>query len=1462
MANDRRPTWRELCNVVGLALATLVVGCSDPSENVSMARQNLVPTRISITTPNAVAPTAPVLVGANSLRLGAASEITSGAVAAMGTGGVWAEPDAILNETWSRGTATLRDRVRIRTTLHARTRTLGSNVIVPTWDKNPALDPPQVLSWDVTYPSAGGPDFTLNSGAVGWMSPDRWGTVNVNSQATLTFETGTYYLTALNLQSGATLKLDQARGPVIVYVSNTLAFRGTVVPAAGVAGTQPDWLLGYLGTSPIYVESRFSGALVAPFTSLTLRSVTSTHTGYFFANQVVLDAGARVKYQPPTALVRVAGPTGASCRDLLAGSVPEEDLPTYCCAEVRADTDRDGVDDCVDPCAYDASKTEEGKCGCGVPETDTDLDGVPDCLDDCDLDPKNVSSGQCGCGSSDPDVLPFQPSGTKCTDTACPQGPATCNGRGECGNPTACAPATSGCSLVQFDHSSYWVCTGPVTRNAAALACRNKQMTLARIDGVSENSFLAGFASSPLWMGANSITSSGTWRWSTSIDNNGAVFWSGAANGSQQNFLFSHWASSTPASQRCAVVQGNGRWADVDCNQAQGYVCEYSAPATTSPILPLPGAPSQPPPMMCTETAPPLPPADGKGFDALKDAVDKANGPSPIYEGPAAGEPDADSQSTCPNIDAADAVGAADTLAGEVPGGCTFKVVANASGDSSCFTNSDCAAGLTCRLAKDDPACAPSEPTTCAPEDVDCKPALGVTCPGGAHCGELTCPNEPGICEQFDICPPNTEHTPTDTGSDLTPAPFNPAALFPAQTLPPAKEAKTYEDLPTGEGKNHAWCFMQPQQAVPNAEQGEGPKQGKAGEGSPITFSFDPDLTFEAKVNPLAMGESDLKVHARAALTTKVGLKSFLNLPPLEIEILSAVADIRADRCSVSNSATHFKVFTHDFAEMMGVPKFDTSELQVTKDCNRALGDFVVAANRAKKAFRDAEQLMTTYRAASGNLSGLCPKLMGLLGPDVNVPYFPDGLSCPANEPTEITINRFIDYYQAPGFGQVSRLKTAGSRLSAATNAMKLGLNTKKEFKSKPRGESTTMVKAQFMIGPVPVMLQLDAFYSYGVSGYFEAGLEFPFDLLTDVDDTPREIAHVRAGVMPFANAGLSAFVGAGRDIGPISAKVGIEGAVTLGDVKAPIFAGAGVRANVTKDSRPLNGDIQALADAAGLGGYTHFGLPKAMKFFVWYNYGARIEVKDVLRGELNGKLRIKFGFFSRTWRYRIAKFNGLPGFERDLVSGSLGDDPNVAMRDSHIDYTTTGKDAARINTRTVEGVTPVGYSEAQVPLLILRPLPLDNLDDPDEGTPFDDSQVKGMFYDSLCCAKAAIPTTPNERQCSLPDEIPTPGGPPPCCGTLECQKGPDGGTHCVEPVDACTPTDEACTEDAQCCSSDDFPEGTDGRCVASTCTTCIMPTSGEGFITCDTDSDCCGGDLVPQETYCDFGRCFYTDGT
>ncbi len=59
--------------------------------------------------------------------------------------------------------------------------------------------------------------------------------------------------------------------------------------------------------------------------------------------------------------------------------------------------------DKYDECPDDPDKTEEGACGCGVPDIDGDGDGTPDCIDECPDDPDKTEIGVCGCGKPDVD---------------------------------------------------------------------------------------------------------------------------------------------------------------------------------------------------------------------------------------------------------------------------------------------------------------------------------------------------------------------------------------------------------------------------------------------------------------------------------------------------------------------------------------------------------------------------------------------------------------------------------------------------------------------------------------------------------------------------------------------------------------------------------------------------------------------------------------------------------------------------------------------------------------------------------------------------------------------------------------------------------------------------------------------------------------------------------------------------
>jgi hypothetical protein len=165
-----------------------------------------------------------------------------------------------------------------------------------------------------------------------------------------------------------------------------------------------------------------------------------------------------------------------------------------------------------------------------------------------------------------------------------------------------------------------------------------------------------------------------------------------------------------------------------------------------------------------------------------------------------------------------------------------------------------------------------------------------------------------------------------------------------------------------------------------------------------------------------------------------------------------------------------------------------------------------------------------------------------------------------------------------------------------------------------------------------------------------------------------------------------------------------------------------------------------------------------------------------------------------------------------------------------------------------VEGKTPVGYSEPQLPLLALQTLPIPTVEaNPEAGADFDAGQVKGMFYDDLCCAKLSDPLTAGVNQCSLPGERPRPGLAP-CCAGLECASTPDG-TRCQEPYQACLPEEAVCILDSDCCG--DWESKLAGDCVSNRCSLCGASDGDFLGAECEEDSDCCGANDNPPTAYC-----------
>jgi hypothetical protein len=1108
------------------------------------------------------------------------------------------------------------------------------------------------------------------------------------------------------------------------------------------------------------------------------------------------------------------------------------------------DTDHDLVLDCLDGCPYDPLKTAPGLAGCGVPETDTDHDGTPDAIEQCPNDPNNTTSGECGCVGE----RTLKPAGTPCNDTACPLASgatATCNGAGVCGDRSSCVPG-SGCRFFDWRGSSFWACgtdagangsapVGQLSQTAAAAACDAKGLSLVRIDSPDENTFLAKLLKAPIWLGANDISVANSWRWSTAKTKDGDPFWSGGANGARVGGRFAFWNAGAPAANRCATMRpGDGRWIDSSCTEVHGYMCSFPLPLTQplgpngKPIgTPPPGILGQPPALTnCVpETESGLP-----GSMAELTAEVKDSGPT----GASAHPP---TSGACPPEDPANSALGID---GDAGNGCQPTEISNI----GCFSDAECVTkagpGFLCRQKKDDVS-------TCHPPDAGTAAANGPSasdCRGHAVCMKVTCPADQPPCDQINICNPGTEvDAGLDPGAQLDAGAFQPSGLF-SGTLPDASPTGTYIDLPTGIGIENAWCKMAPEKPVPPANQAPGGYTGNSGGSSAISFKFDPDLVFDVTPSALALGETDHVIHAQARLGASVHLNKFLG-QTFTGSILDASIGILVNRCSINDTRdTSFKVLGLDLisADQLGVPLINSDDItsscadpssalcalyHASDTCEKDLVQYKAYANRAKKAFRDAQQLLNQYYLARKNGHTLAANLCHQLGVDTaNVPAFPGGNFCPTTETPEATINRFVDYYQSTGNGQLSLFRQIAGNLTNASVAFaeKFTLSgpgrLSLQFGDSHGEESQTILNIPFAIGPVPMVLQVDVFAQYGVSGNFALDVEPPVGLEgpANVEQT---VAKVDANVVPYASAGLSAFVGAGIDIGPIAATIGLEGAVTLADLKAPIFAGAGVKVAVTQDVRPLPVDIQPpVATAANA--FVFGGGPKSFKYSVFYDYGAGVDLDNILSGALNGRLRIRFAFFSRTWRKQIVKFDGWSQ-HIDLVHG--GSDPSVATGPQTVP---TSVDTVRNTTQVASGQNAMGLSEPEVPLMQLASLtvPSGTTGGADAGTgtsvDFDPTALQSVFYDRLCCV-AAGGTCEGEQL---------------CCPGSTCQIPPDATLLVGTCTPQCEHIDQGCKVDNDCCN--DPPTSTLNRCITSTgrCEACFSDNSKS----CTEGHDCCSG--------------------
>ena len=745
---------------------------------------------------------------------------------------------------------------------------------------------------------------------------------------------------------------------------------------------------------------------------------------------------------------------------------------------------------------------------------------------------------------------------------------------------------------------------------------------------------------------------------------------------------------------------------------------------------------------------------------------------------------------------------------------------------------------------------------------------------GTANCADSSLFPD-ALCQQIEICsdPGTTGTSDPTTGGTLGPdQPFNPATLGPAAPTPITQyvpDPPCAGGPPCSAGQNHHWCSYrvdtwndpvipaQNRPAAPVTPRQTPPagKQGSSGSDL-ITFTFTPDVAFDMSTDPLPFGESSFNVNAHASFDATVGFN--LGGPVKgSVDIINAALVLHADRCSVTDTPSQLTILEHDF--FPDSLRFTTGD-DAKKFCNDTVFAFTNAVDRTKKAYRDAMELMKQYNALKGAIpqkrfpDDFCQQLVG--DPPAG---FPVG-NC-GTETAAATINRFILHYRNLVTGE---LRSKFDALAAAAN-LHVQIPADGVAGPPPARETQTIFQATFPIGPLPLLLQVEAFAEYGL----DANLSFDITPLAGAaSGNFQQIANVTGIARPYALAGVDLFVGIGFDVNGFSASAGVEGSITLGRVSLDAHASAGFGAAVTPDTRDLPADVQA---AAGPGiSATKQTLfppdgPKNYALRVTYDYGMALDIAQVLSGNISGRLRIKFFFFSKTWRKVLINFPGFSLPSLPLVSGG----GNIAA---------------------VSG-DPFSWGTVQMPLPFVN-LPDLTANEVLTGTtvPFDKSSVEELFYDSLCTCKADNAACSRNGDCcgrptsvcfSDPSGVHPDGSPPgtkfctacrntgaSCNVTGDCCGNPSA--VCLNNVCQCVPAGGTCNSVANCCANGDPGTTPFLACednpfdpLASTkvCRTCRTETEP-----CTTVQDCCQvGPGTGQIRHCDqpsdggTRRCSYT---
>ncbi len=1243
---------------------------------------------------------------------------------------------------------------------------------------------PSITSWSVQWPATTKGDF-VRQAANTWtdssIAPGAYARFDIHDRNRIYLKTGTYFFDSFNTEPQAELWLDKRSGPIFIYVKNALTYKGKFVENGGAEGQV---LVGYLGTSDAFLQAPFVGTIVAPNATIKLERPTSAqHKGSFFGKAVEVAAGQHTVLHIPF------------------------DFDFIC---PLGDSDGDGTFDCTDECPQNPNKVARGTCGCDEPDVDTDGDGVMNCIDECPNDKSAQYRGTCGCPSD------AAPNGTKCDDGVC-RGVLSCNA-GRCGD-ESCKPDPS-CVLRYSGETQhyYWFCNAAVSWQQADTLCSAADGSkLVQINGATENAFVAAnLNASSMWTGANDRAQDGEWYWTDYVDDSGDKFWKGGSTGSAYFARFAAWASSAPAdsSASCGQINTSATWNGASCTSTAGFVCEVGTERLTDKDWPIPRRTCELLGFPCEDDGPgPDCESEADAFGGLSEAevLDAfANCAAACAGGNEGTQACADActgPATPPGED--ELCDDADDFADAVPSCGASSIVTP---QVTCESSEDCPDGSVC--SREYEGGGQGQPRLCVVPSSDCSGQTATF---------------PPRCATIDLCEPDLEQTITDVvgpGADLDPVEFDPAEAFGEPTeAPPDPYAP--DDDPcggscVGQGQAHPWCHLGPADATPDRPNQEPNKAGRSG-GDLISFNFDPKFSMKYDADIGAFGLPKLAVTAEAGMSADINY-SFAGGG--SFTVIDVLAALDANECGVTSRAM-LDVFGTDFIEQgvvdvgpYGLP-LELPDAATQEKCREAFTAFQMAGDRAKKALRDAVELLTQYQgyldnddptnpaSYDDNFSQYLCRQVALSPPR----GFPDGICSVSGttESPEATINRYIEYYKrtVTGFGGIPGIQ--GLPEAAAQLAEEaFGFDQTFTLFSYGDFDEQTLASVQFFIGPIPCFLDVVSTVDYGVNlnatVQFKPGTIVETMFRAEGNQAAEPIAYAKVEGEPYAGAGLGVFAGAGFGIPGFEAKIGLQADLYLGTVYLPAHVGAGIGLGAEVDERDAPSDVAPFTTGVDL------IPPKRYVADLQYGAGLDIKLRNVLNGSVSGKLKISVLFFSKTWRKTLLNFTGIcAGSPNDHIDGcdfelvSLEGSTNAAVGSfpwAQIRMPTTFPQLAKLQ----PGVSKTGYSFVDM------------------------NTVEHFFYDTLCtCIDGNNPE--DERECFRDED---------CCkpDTPNCFNEPTSGKNmCIK----CRLRGDTCNDDLDCCGSASVCNVTEGKCEGTL--SCNGP--------CKRDDECVTGQTCQDDGTC-----------